>query len=167
MKLESTLLVFGTALATALACLGTAPALAQAVVSYSKPNAKIADVRDDLRHAIESRGFVIDYQAQIGAMLERTGKDVGSAQPIYTDAVALQFCSAKLSRRMMEADPANVVLCPYVLVVYATAAKPDQVQVSYRRPVRMGKAASPASRAALREVEALMDSIAREAVGRK
>lgn len=37
--------------------------------------------------------------------------------------------------------------------------------VAYRRPMRGG--ASPASRAALREVEVLMVRIAREAVGRK
>jgi hypothetical protein len=64
-------------------------AAAQPVVSYTKPGAKFEDVRDDLRQAIESRGFVIDYQAQIGKMLERTGKDLGAAQPLYVDAQSL------------------------------------------------------------------------------
>ena len=140
-------------------------ALAQPVVSYTKAGAKFEDVRDDLKSAIESRGLVVDYQSHIGRMLERTGKDVGSAKPLYAEAQALQFCSAVLSRKTMEADPANVVFCPYTIVVYATAQQPDRVTVTYRRPLRPG--AAPASRAALREVDALLDGIAREAVGRK
>jgi uncharacterized protein (DUF302 family) len=151
-------------LCTALS-LGALPALAQPVVSYVKSGARFDDVRDDLRQAIESRGLVVDYQSHIGRMLERTGKDVGSTKALYADAQSLQFCSAQLSRKTMEADAANVVMCPYTIVVYATAARPDQVVVAYRRPMRQG--GSPASRAALREVDALMDGIAREAAGRK
>jgi len=151
-------------LAGALWCASGA-ALAQPVVSYTRNGAPFADVRDDLKTAIESRGFVVDYQAQIGSMLERTGKDVGSAKPLYVDAQSLQFCSAQLSRRMMEADTANVVMCPFTLVVYTTVARPQQVVVAYRRPVRQG--GSAASHAALRELDKLLDALAREAVGRK
>jgi uncharacterized protein (DUF302 family) len=151
-------------LAVAL-CVLASGAAAQPVVAYAKDGAKFEDVRDDLKTAIEAKGFVIDYQAQIGSMLERTGKDVGSTEKLYVDAQSLQFCSAQLSRKMMAADPANVVLCPYTLVVYATAAKPQRVVVAYRRPMRQG--AGPASRAVLNEVDALLDSLAREAVGRK
>jgi uncharacterized protein (DUF302 family) len=146
-------------------CFAAGAALAQPVVSYQKNGAKFEDVRDDLKAAIESRGFVIDYQSHIHTMLERTGKDLGAPKPIYADAQALQFCSAKLSRKMMEADPHNVVMCPYTLVVYATAAKPDQVFVAYRRAMR--PRGGPAANAVLREVDTLLDGIAREAVGRK
>jgi uncharacterized protein (DUF302 family) len=145
--------------------LAATAAAAQPVASYAKDNAKFEDVRDDLKAAIESKGFVIDYQSHIGSMLERTGKDVGSTKALYADAQALQFCSAQLSRKMMEADPANVVMCPYTLVVYATAAQPQRVVVAYRRPMRQG--GSPASRAALREVDALLDGLASQAVGRR
>jgi uncharacterized protein (DUF302 family) len=140
-------------------------AVAQPVVAYVKDGAKFEDVRDDLKTAIESKGFVIDYQAQIASMLERTGKDLGSTEKIYAGAQSLQFCSAQLSRKMMQADAANVVMCPYTLVVYATAANPQRVVVAYRRP--MNGAASPASQAALKEVDALLDGLAREAIGRK
>ena len=141
------------------------PATAQPVVSYAKNGARFEDVRDDLKAAIEGRGLVVDYTSHIHAMLERTGKDVGSTKAIYANAEALQFCSAQLSRKMMEADPANVVFCPYSVVVYTTAARPDQVVVAYRRPMK--PEGPPASRAALRDVDALLDGIAREAVGRK
>jgi uncharacterized protein (DUF302 family) len=132
------------------------------IVTYSKAG-KFEDVRDDLRLAIEGRGLVIDYESFVNRMLERTGKDVGSSRKLYADAQAFVFCSAALSRKTMEADPANISLCPYTIVVYETAAKPGTVHVSYQRPWRPD--GSAASKAALKEVEALLDGIAREAVG--
>lgn|SRR5512147_644838 len=134
------------------------------VVSYSK-KARFDDVRDDLKTAIEGRGLVVDYHSFVNRMLERTGKDVGSARKLYADAQAFVFCSASLSRKTMEADPANVSLCPYSVTVYATAQDPGTVHVSYRRPWRPD--GSAASKAALKEVEALLDGIAREALGLK
>ena len=134
------------------------------IVTYSK-KAKFDDVRDDLKLAIEVRGLVIDYQSFVNRMLERTGKDVGSARKLYVDAQSFVFCSAALSRKTMEADPANMAMCPYSISVYATASEPGKIYVSYRRPWRPD--GSAASRAALKEVEALLDGIAREAVGLK
>jgi uncharacterized protein (DUF302 family) len=134
------------------------------VVSYSK-NAKFEDVRDDLKSAIEGKGLVIDYQSFVNRMLERTGKDVGSGRKLYADAQAFVFCSAALSRKTMEADPANVSMCPYTMVVYATAQEPDKVYVTYKRPWRPD--GSAASKAALKEVESLLDGLAREALGMK
>lgn len=147
--------------ALAVAASGVA---AQPVVAYTKAGTTFDDVRDNVKLAIENRGLVVDYQAQIGKMLERTGADVGSARKLYTEAQSLQFCSAQLSRKTMEAHAGNVVLCPYTIVVYATAAKPNEVVVAYRRPMSAG--GGPASRQAIQEVEALLDAIAKEAVGR-
>jgi len=132
------------------------------VVTYSKKGARFDDVRDELKLAIEGKGLVIDYESFVNRMLERTGKDVGSARKLYADARAFVFCSAALSRKTMEADPANASLCPYSITVYASARDPGTVHVSYKRPWRPD--GSAASRAALKEVEALLDGIAREAV---
>lgn len=132
------------------------------VVSYSK-RARFDEVRDDLKLAIEGKGLVIDYHSFLGRMLERTGKDVGAGRKLYADAEAFVFCSAVLSRKTMEADPANAAFCPYTLVVYATAADPGTVHVAYQRPWRPD--GSAASQAALGQVERLLDSIAREALG--
>lgn len=145
-------------------CVAAVIAAAQPVVSHVKSGARFDDVRDDLKNAIEAKGLVIDYQAQIARMLERTGKDIGATERLFADAQTFQFCSAVLSRKTMQADPANVVMCPYTLVIYATARQPDRVVVAYRRPMRPG--GSAASRAALREVDALLDAIAREAAGK-
>jgi uncharacterized protein (DUF302 family) len=132
------------------------------IATYSK-RAKFDDVRDDLRLAIEGKGLVIDYHSHVNRMLERTGKDVGSARKLYADAQAFVFCSAALSRRTMEADPANAAFCPYSIMVYETAQDPGTVTVTYRRPWR--PEGSAASKAALAEVDKLLDGIAREALG--
>lgn len=134
------------------------------IVTYSKA-AKFADVREDLKLAIEGKGLVVDYESLVNRMLERTGKDVGSDRKLYADAQAFVFCSAALSRKTMEADPANVSLCPYSMVVYETAQQPGTVHVSYKRIWRPD--GSAASKAALKEIEQLLDGIAREALGLK
>ncbi|MFN0160119.1 MAG: DUF302 domain-containing protein [Burkholderiales bacterium] len=134
----------------------------QPIVAYSR-RAKFEDVRDDLKQAIEAKGLVIDYQSFVNRMLERTGKDVGSGRKLYVDAQAFVFCSAALSRKTMEADPANAALCPYSIMVYEAVNAPGTVHVSYRRPWRPDGTA--ASKAALREVEQLLDGIARKALG--
>ena len=90
------------------------------IVAHSKKGAKFDDVRDDLKLAIEGKGLVIDYESYVNRMLERTGKDVGSTRTLYADAQAFVFCSAALSRKTMEADPANMAMCPYSIVVYET-----------------------------------------------
>ena len=155
--------IFTLALLTAL-CTVALAAEPPPVVSYSK-KAKFEDVRDDLKAAIEGKGLVIDYHSFVNKMIERTGKDLGSTRKVYEDAQAFVFCSAALSRKMMEADAANVSMCPYSITVYATASEPDKVFVAYRRPWRPG--GSAASKAALKDVEALLDGIARAAVGIK
>ena len=137
---------------------------ANPVVTYSTQG-KFEDVRDELKLAIEGKGLVIDYHSFVNRMLERTGKDVGSGKKLYADAQAFVFCSAALSRRMMEADAANMAFCPYTLTVYATAAEPEKVYVAYRRPWRPD--GSAASKSALREIETLLDGLAREATGKR
>jgi uncharacterized protein (DUF302 family) len=154
---------FVFALLTALCSLALA-ADPHPVVTYSK-KAKFEDVRDDLKFAIEGQGLVIDYHSLVNQMIERTGKDLGSTRKVYVDAQAFAFCSAALSRKMMEADAANAAMCPYSIMVYATAQEPDKVHVAYRRPWR--PEGSAASKAALKEVEALLDGIARASLGMK
>lgn len=125
---------------------------------YAK-KAAYDDVRFELNNAIIGRGFVIDYTGHIDRMLERTGADVGSSKPIYKSAEFFTFCSAKLSRLAMEADPGNIGVCPYVVFVYESAAKPGEVTVGYRRP-----AAAAAGAAAVAEIDSLLDSIVQAAI---
>jgi len=139
----------------------TAPATS--VVRYSVEG-EFDSVRDDLQNAIIAKGLVIDNTSFIAKMLERTGKDVGSTKPVFTEnhGQAFSFCSATTSRKTMEADAHNISFCPYTLVVYSTVAEPGKVYVSFRRPVL--NEGSEAAKAALKEVEALLDGIARDAL---
>lgn len=121
-------------------------------------------VKEDIEIAITNRGLVIDHTSHIGAMLERTGKDLGTTKPIYGNAGSMQFCSATVSRRTMEADPTNIVFCPYIIVYYTLHQDPKTVYVGYRRPVPVG---SEASRASIKEIEDLLDGIVKEALNIK
>jgi uncharacterized protein (DUF302 family) len=119
------------------------------------------DIRDRVVMAVENRGLVLNYTAHVGAMLERTGKDIGRTRQIYTHADVLEFCSAGISRATMDADPRNIAFCPYAIAVYVLPADPSRVHVSYRKPVVQGSAHSIK---ALREVGTLLDGVVREAL---
>ncbi len=158
-----TLLILAAATLTA-ACTPPQPGTSPTPVVRYSTDAKFDTVRDDLQEAIVAKGLVVDNTSYVARMLDRTGKDVGSTKAIYADGQgqAFTFCSAVLSRKTMEADPHNMVFCPYTLVVYSTAAEPGKVYVAYRRPLLPD--GSEAARAALKEVETLLDGIAREAL---
>lgn len=120
-----------------------------------------SEVRDALEMAITGRGFVINGVSHIGDMLERTGKDLGGGKQIFLKAEALEFCSATVSRQMMESDPDNIVFCPYIIAIYVVPAKPGEVRVAYRNTQLVG---TPASQKSLKAVNELLNSIIKEAV---
>ncbi len=120
------------------------------------------DVRQGVSDAIVNRGFVIDYEGRIGDMLNRTAADVGADKTVYEHADFLQFCSATLSRAAMEADPANIAFCPYVVFVYELADQKGTTHVGFRHLQGGGSADSTK---ALDAVNALLDAIAKEAAG--
>jgi uncharacterized protein (DUF302 family) len=120
-----------------------------------------ADVKESVEMAITGRGFVINNVSHVGDMLERTGKDLGSGKRVFLNAESLEFCSATVSRKMMEADPDNIVFCPYIISIYVLPEKPKEVRVAYRKAQMVG---SPASRQALKEVNELLSEIIKEAM---
>lgn len=130
-------------------------------VSVQSVKGDFDDVRERIVMALESRGLVLNYTAHISNMLERTGKDIGRAREIYGTAEVLEFCSATVSRTMMEADPRNIVFCPYAIAVYTLPNDPAKVYVAYRRPLAVG---SGRSMKGLREVGKLLDDIVRDAL---
>ncbi|MEI4197882.1 DUF302 domain-containing protein [Roseovarius sp. E0-M6] len=89
---------------------------------------------DDATFAVESaitgRGLVIDYVSHVGEMLERTGEDVGSDVTLFKEADVFLFCSATVSRSVMEADPMNLVHCPYGIFV---AERDGEVMLGHRQ----------------------------------
>lgn len=109
-----------------------APA-ADAVAAYTKTvEGTFDDVRFATEQAITNAGLVIDSTSHVGEMLARTKADVGGTQDLYTQADAFSFCSAAVSRQVMEADISNIQFCPYAIFVYETVAEPGRIIVGHR-----------------------------------
>lgn len=96
--------------------------------------AGFADTLEAVVMAIENRGLVINYTSHIGEMLARTGADLGASKQIFGKAEIIEFCSARLSRQMMEADPHNIVLCPFAISIYTLPGETGTTWVAYRKP---------------------------------
>ncbi len=92
-----------------------------------------ADVAQAAQDAIVNRGFKIDYHGLIGDMLKRTAADVGASKQLYKDAEFFTFCSAVVSREVMEADIGDIAYCPYVVFIYETVDGTEGVTVGFRR----------------------------------
>lgn len=127
----------------------SAPALAQDVITYEF-DGSFDDATFAVESAILNRGLVIDYTSHVGEMLARTGSDVGSNEMIFDAADVFLFCSAAMSRRVMEADPMNIVHCPYSIFVMDIGGE-----------VTLGHRAYPDG--PMQEVEAVLDAILIEA----
>lgn len=110
---------------------------------------------DDATFAVESaivdKGLVIDHVSHVGDMLNRTGEDVGSSAMVFDNADIFLFCSAVLSREVMEADPMNIQHCPYGIFV---TDQDGEVMVGYRSYPE----------GSMQKVQALLDDIVTEAV---
>ena len=129
------------------------PAFAGDMIMYESPD-DFDDTNFALESAIIATGIKIDNVSHVGEMLKRTKADVGGTKDVFEHAEVYSFCSATLSRKVMEADPMNIVHCPYNVFI-AQPAGSDNVVVGYR-----GMPEGP-----MKEVEALLEGIAKEAVG--
>lgn len=106
----------------------TTPAFSEAPVLVSY-DGSFEDAIFAVESAIVDRGLVIDYVSHVGDMLNRTGADVGSDAAIFDAADIFLFCSAVLSREVMEADPNNIQFCPYGIFV---TEKNGDVSIGHR-----------------------------------
>jgi len=147
-----------------LVLLGLISAVAQASESFNglfKTHGKFEDVRDMVVTTIEGRGLKINHTNYIADMLARTGKDLGATRQVYVNGEQFEFCSATVSRAMMEADPHAIVLCPYIISVYTIPNDGDAVYVAYRKPVA---SRNKALKKALADVDSLLSGIIKEAI---
>lgn len=127
--------LFATTVATAI--LGMALTItpvraASDDVMTVETDAAFADVATGVENAIVNRGYAIDYHGFIGDMLKRTAGDVDAGKALYKDAEFFTFCSAVVSRKVMEADIGDIAYCPYVVFVYEAEANPGTVVVGHR-----------------------------------
>jgi uncharacterized protein (DUF302 family) len=143
------------AIVTAIALAVAAPAQADAHDPVARTVAgAYDDVMFDVETAITNAGLVIDAVNHVGDMLERTKEDVGGSETLFTNAKVFNFCSADVSRTVMEADPMNLQFCPYTIFVMEQPGTAGQVTV--------GRRSYPSG--AMEQVSAMLDSIIDEAL---
>ncbi len=146
--------------ACAVVCLPFSAMAAEDYTVLFKTQGTFQDVRDALQFAIEGKGLKINHTNKIAEMLARTGTAVGATRQVYVDGEQFEFCSATISREMMEADPHAMVMCPYIVSVY-TIPNDKHVYMAYRKP---GPTSNPALKKALGEVENLLTGIIKDAM---
>lgn len=117
--------IFGAAVASSMLAM---PALAEGP-HMTVYNGSYEDARFSVESAIVNRGLVIDYVSRVGEMLMRTSEDVGGNEHLFSEAEIFIFCSAKISREVMEMDPMNIAHCPYGIFVMERRGK---VSIGYR-----------------------------------
>lgn len=139
--------------AMAAACLAAPVQADNTAITYTTDES-FDDVVFGLENAIVDAGLVVDSVSHTGDMLERTKTDVGSDVTIFEKADIYSFCSAAISRRVMEADPMNVVFCPYNVFVLKMPGS-DEVTIGFRKYPE----------GPMQEVQALLDGIAKSAIG--
>jgi hypothetical protein len=113
------------------------------------------DVTFGLESAILDAGLVIDHVSHIGDMLERTKADVGSDVTLFLEAQSYSFCSARVSREVMEADPMNIGFCPYDIFVMVRPESPNTTTIGFR--------SFPGG--AMKQVEEMLDGLTKAAIG--
>lgn len=133
------------------ALLAATPVVAQEMV-LTEFDGSFDDATFAVESAIVGQGLVIDYVSHTGEMLARTAADVGSDVKIFEAADIFLFCSAKVSRAVMEADPMNIVHCPYTIFVIE---KDGKVEVGHRNYPD----------GPMKQVEGLLSDIVADAVG--
>ena len=144
----------------ALLCLPLSALAAESYAVVFKTQGEFQEVRDALEVAIEGKGIKINHTNKIAEMLERTGKDLGATKHVYVNGEQFEFCSAVISRRMMEADQNAMTLCPYIVSVY-TVPNDKNVYIAYRKPP---VTRNPALKKALADVEKLLKEIIKDAM---
>lgn len=92
-----------------------------------------ADTQSVLVDQIEAAGLNVAAINRFGDMLKRTGPGLGQPASPYREALIVQFCSARVSWRMVLEDAGNIALCPLSIALY----QPEDgggVQLVYRLP---------------------------------
>lgn len=116
---------------TAAIFLAPCPLAAQNMSAVTMP-----ETLDDMEFAVESAildmGLTIDFVSHSGEMLARTREDVGSDIVLFSGATIYNFCSARVSRQVIEADINNIIYCPYSIYLYSTPNNPDETIIGHQ-----------------------------------
>jgi len=103
-----------------------------------RASGEFADIRSNLEQAIIGAGLTVSTVGHVGEMLERTAPDLGFTGSPVGHADVVEFCSALLTRRMVEANPADLVQCPYRIAVYTLPGEAGSVYLAFAKPTASG-----------------------------
>ncbi len=139
MEMNSVLRRFFVGVVTALVVVLplSAPQAAEQVVVYQTED-EFESVKETLIDAITEEGLLVSGTLHISDMLGRTSDALGITRQVYKKAESIEFCSAKVSHAMTQADPRNLVVCPFTIAVYVLPDSPQMVQVAFARPTILG-----------------------------
>lgn len=137
--------------AAAIAALTASAGLAGEATTTYGFDGGFEDATFAVENAIIGKGLLVDHVSHVGEMLNRTAADVGSEVKIFDAADVFLFCSAKVSREVMEADPANIAHCPYGIFV---TDRDGAVEIGHRNMPQ----------GAMQKVQALLEEIVQDAL---
>ena len=134
---------------------------AEAAPVYTKivEDGVFADTLEAVKEIIKGKGINIAHTLPPSDMLGRTGPAFGITEQVLKDGEIIEFCSAKISHQLIQANPENIVLCPFVISVYVLNTDPGNVRMTYRKPYVIDEA----SQAAVDAMNALVIGIIDEA----
>lgn len=111
-----------------------------------------------LKEIIKGKGINIAHTLPPSEMLERTGPAFGITEKVLKNGEIIEFCSAKISHKLIQANFENINLCPFTISIYVLTSDPDNVRLTYRKPYVLDEA----SKAAVDEMTDLMEDIIEE-----
>jgi len=117
-------------------------------------------VWEDLQNALSDRGLTVSSVSHVGDMLERTGRAITRQKKIFARARVMEFCSAILSRRMMESNPHYIAFCPFQIMVYSLPEDENRIYPAHRRLLWQNDSGTQP----LDAVENLLDALINEVV---
>lgn len=107
-------------------------------------DASFADMLDGVKEIIQGKGINIAHTLPPSDMLERTGPAFGITDQVLKDGEIIEFCSAKISHQLIQANPENISLCPFTISVYVLSSDPGNVRMTFRKPYVLDEASQKA-----------------------
>lgn len=117
------------------------------------------DILDAVKETITGKGINIAHTLPSSGMLGNTGPAFGITEPLLKNGEMVEFCSAKVSHQLIQANLQNIVLCPFNIAVYELNAEPGNIYITFRRPYVIDEASIEATKAMV----GLMTEIVEEA----
>jgi len=110
-------------------------------------DAVFEDILDAVKETIKGKGINIAHTLPSSGMLGSTGPSFGITEPLLKNGEMVEFCSAKISHQLIQANLQNIVICPFNIAVYELNAEPGNIHITFRKPYVIDEASIEATNA--------------------